>query len=185
MTFPSDAGERICISLRGRTFIGARIIIGTIEIRTESLLRKVEDEPGGMCCYLLSYEKGRSSSDAFIVSFNMERSKTGKPPITIRVSARISNVQEHANMDVRAAQMAIDSDNLRPIDSESALKNSVSKLSNTLGEVVKVIFGKMDALAEVCFCLQGAINTFPECSFTVSFTPTRTSHGRRVRPCIG
>ena len=79
----------------------------------------------------------------------MDRSNPGKPSITIRVSARRSDAQEHANMEAQAAQTAIDSGDLKPIDPESTLENSVSKLSDTLGEVVKVILGKMDDLAEV------------------------------------
>ena len=38
MIFHSDAGESIRVSLRGRTFIGARIIIGKVQIKTEDLL---------------------------------------------------------------------------------------------------------------------------------------------------
>ena len=48
MIFHSDAGESIRVSLRGRTFIGARIIIGTVQIKTEDLLGNVEDKTGGM-----------------------------------------------------------------------------------------------------------------------------------------
>ena len=79
----------------------------------------------------------------------MVRSNPGKPSITIRVSARRSDAQEHATMQAKAAQKAIDSGDLKPVDPESALENSFSKLSDTLGEVVKIIFEKMDTLAEV------------------------------------
>ena len=48
MSLYSDAGECIRVSLRGRTFIGARIIIGTVQINTEDLLGNVEDKTGGM-----------------------------------------------------------------------------------------------------------------------------------------
>ena len=87
----------------------------------------------------------------------MERSKPEKPVITIRVSARRSNAQEHANMGARAVQTAIDSGGLGPVDPESALENSASKLSDTLGEVVDFVFGKMDTLAEVCTHMNKAL----------------------------
>ena len=93
--------------------------------------------------------KRESANDVLVASFNMERSNQGTPSITIRVAARRSDAQEHADMQAQAAQTAIESGNLRPVDLESTLENSVSKLSDTLGEVVKVIFEKMDALAEV------------------------------------
>ena len=48
MSLHSDAGESIRVSLRGRTFIGARIIIGTVQINTEDLLGNIEDKTGGM-----------------------------------------------------------------------------------------------------------------------------------------
>ena len=92
----------------------------------------------------------------------MERSKPEKPVITIRVSARRSNAQEHANMDARAVQMAIDSGDLKPVDPEYALENSLSKLSDTLGEVVNVIFDNLDSLAEVWFYLTRAIVLLPD-----------------------
>ena len=150
MSLSSDAGESIRVSLRGRTFIGARIIIGTVQIKTEDLLGNTETEAGGTCLYFGSCRESESVDDVFVVSFNMARSNPGKPSITIRVSARRSDAQEHANMGAQAVQTAIASGGLRPVDPESALENSASKLSNTLGEVVGVIFGKMDALAEVC-----------------------------------
>ena len=149
MTLHSDAGEGIRVSLRGRTLIGARIVIGTVQIKTEDLLGNTEIETGGMCLYFCSCRRA-SANYAIVASFNIDRSKPGKPTITIRVSARRSDAQEHANMETRAAQTAIHSGDLRLADPESALENSASKLSNTLGEVVGVIFGKMDALAEVC-----------------------------------
>ena len=92
----------------------------------------------------------------------MERSNPGKPPITIRVSARRSDAQEHATMEAQAAQTANDSADLKPVDPESALENSFSKLSDTLGEVVKVIFEKMDILAEVGFYLKRVIVLCPD-----------------------
>ena len=108
-----------------------------------------ETEAGGTCLYFGSCRKRESVDDVFVVSFNMERSKPGKPPVTIRVSARRSDAQEHATMEAQAAQKAINSGDLKPVDPESALENSVHKLSDTLGEVVKIIFEKMDTLAEV------------------------------------
>ena len=41
-TFFSDVTDTIYLSLRGRTFIGARIIIGTAEIKREELLKQTE-----------------------------------------------------------------------------------------------------------------------------------------------
>ena len=38
MTLPSDANETIYLSLRSRTFLGVRTIIGTAEIKREELL---------------------------------------------------------------------------------------------------------------------------------------------------
>ena len=51
MSLSSDAGESIRVSLRGRTFIGARIVIGTVQIKTEDLLGNTEIETGGMCLF--------------------------------------------------------------------------------------------------------------------------------------
>ena len=88
-------------------------------------------------------------------------------------------------MEAQAAQTVIDSGDLKPIDRESTLEDSVTKLSNTLGEVVKVILGKMDDLAEVWFYLERAIVLFPDRFPYNSFIRTRISHGRRVHLCIG
>ena len=41
-TLLSDVADTIYLSLRGRTFIGARIIIGTAEIKREELLKQTE-----------------------------------------------------------------------------------------------------------------------------------------------
>ena len=161
MIFHSDAGESIRVSLRGRTFIGARIIIGKVQIKTEDLLGNTEAETGGMCLYFGLCRERESVNDVFVVSFNMARSNPGKPSITIRVSARRSDAQEHATMEAHAAQTAIDSADLKPVDPESALQNSFSKLSDTLGEVVKVIFDNLDALAEVWFYPKRMIFLFP------------------------
>ena len=60
MSLYSDAGESIRVSLRGRTFIGARIIIGTVQIKTEDLFGNVEDETGGTSFCFVSYEQGAS-----------------------------------------------------------------------------------------------------------------------------
>ena len=65
-------------------------------------------------------------------------------------------------MQAKAAQTAIDSGDLKPVDPESALENSFSKLSDTLGEVVKVIFDNLDALAEVWFYPKRMIFLFPD-----------------------
>ena len=92
----------------------------------------------------------------------MARSNPGKPSITVRVSARRSDAQEHANMGAQAVQTAIDSGGFRPADPESALENSASKLSDTLGEVVDFVFGKMDTLAEVCTHMNKALSSFSE-----------------------
>ena len=162
MIFHSDAGESIRVSIRGRTFISTRIIIGTVQIKTEDLLGNTEIETGGMYPYLRSCRKGASAHYAFEASFNMDRSNPGKPSITIRVSARRSDAQEHATMQAQAAQTAIDSGDLKPVDPESALENSFSKLSDTLGEVVKVTFEKMDILAEVGFYHKRVIVLCPD-----------------------
>ena len=82
--------------------------------------------------------------------------------MTIRVYARRSDTQEHANMEAQAAQTAIDAGDLKPIDPESALENSFSKLSDTLGEVVKVIFEKTGILTEVWFHLKRVIVLCPD-----------------------
>ena len=115
----------------------------------------------------------------------MNRSNPGKPTITIRISARRSDAQEHADMGAQAVQTAIDSGGVRPANPESALENSASKLSDTLGEVVDFIFDKMDALAEVCTHMNKALISFPKYSYATSFTPTRISHGKHVRPYTG
>ena len=88
-------------------------------------------------------------------------------------------------MGAHAAQTAVDSGDLKPVDPESVLENSVHKLSDTLGEVVEFVFGKMDALAEVCTLITGALIIFSEYSSTTSFIPTRILHGRHVRPYTG
>ena len=144
-----------------------------------------ETEAGGTRLYFGSCRERESVNDVFVVSFNMERSNPGKPSITIRVSARRSDAQEHANMGAQAVQTAIDSGDLRPADPESALENSASKLSDTLGEIVDFVFDKMDALAEVRTHMNKTLISFPEYSSTTSFTPTRISHGRHVRPYTG
>ena len=115
-----------------------------------------------VCVYFGSCRKGTSAHYAFEASFNMDRSNPGKPSIAIRVSARRSDAQEHATMQAKAAQKAIDSGDLKPVDPESALENSFSKLSDTLGEVVKVIFEKMDILAEVGFYHKRVIVLCPD-----------------------
>ena len=162
MIFHSDAGESFRVSLRGRTFIGARIIIGTVQIKTEDLLGKAETETGGMRLRFGSCRRRASADYAFVACFNMDRSNPGKPTITIRVSARRSDAQEHATMEAHAAQTAVDSGDLKPVDPESVLENSVHKLSDTLGEVVKVIFDNLDALAEVWFYPKRMIFLFPD-----------------------
>ena len=47
-TLPSDVTDTIYLSLRGRTFIGARIIIGTAEIKREELLNNTEGRIEGI-----------------------------------------------------------------------------------------------------------------------------------------
>ena len=69
MIFHSDAGESIRISLRGRTFIGARIIIGTVQIKTEDLLGNSETGTGGTWLYFGSCMKRESANDGFVASF--------------------------------------------------------------------------------------------------------------------
>ena len=43
----SEANETLRLSLRGRTFIGARIVIGMAKIKTEDLLRRSQSEKTG------------------------------------------------------------------------------------------------------------------------------------------
>ena len=47
-TLLSDVTDTIYLSLRGRTFIGARIIIGTAEIKREELFNKTEGNLEGI-----------------------------------------------------------------------------------------------------------------------------------------
>ena len=63
-TLPSDVTDTIYLSLRGRTFIGARIIIGTAEIKREELLKQTEGGMEGKYIYVL--ESGRVYNDSMI-----------------------------------------------------------------------------------------------------------------------
>ena len=54
-TLPSDVTDTIYLSLRGRTFIGARIIIGTAEIKREQLLKQTERRIEGKYISVIKY----------------------------------------------------------------------------------------------------------------------------------
>ena len=56
-TLPSNVTDTIYLSLRGRTFIGARIIIGTAEIKREELLNKTEGNLEGIWLSGLQFGK--------------------------------------------------------------------------------------------------------------------------------
>ena len=76
-------------------------------------------------------------------------------------------------MGAQAVQTAIDSGDLRPADPESALENSASKLTDTLGKVVDFVFDKMDALAEVCTHMNKALMSVSEYRVPKPASPLR------------
>ena len=63
-TLLSDVADTIYLSLRGRTFIGARIIIGTAEIKREELLKQTEGGMEGK--YISVLKSGRVYNDSMI-----------------------------------------------------------------------------------------------------------------------
>ena len=63
-TLLSDVTDTIYLSLRGRTFIGARIIIGTAEIKREELLKQTEGGIEGK--YRSVLKSGRVYNDSMI-----------------------------------------------------------------------------------------------------------------------
>ena len=53
-----DVDDDVVISLKGRTFLGTRIVIGSFTIRAEDLLKQSQATPEGMLIYDLPVCQG-------------------------------------------------------------------------------------------------------------------------------
>ena len=152
----SDANETIYFSLRSRTFLDKRTIIGTAESNRDELLETPEVEIEGM-------KNSKRSLNAMVhdslatVPLVMKGSAPEGPQLSITISVKRSSIEENTELLVRGAETAVavaDIESQHDIGLE--LENGISDLQGTLKTVVDVIVDKMDVLAEVRKAIHGS-----------------------------
>ena len=156
----SDANETIYFSLRSRTFLGKRTIIGTAESNREELLKTsgAEIEGTQISKSLVNMVVHDSS---VTVPLTVERSPPGGPQLSITISVKRIGPEENAELLFQSAETAIAATGIESQrDLGLELENGISDLRETLKTVVDVVIDKMDVLAEVRRSVHGLLRYF-------------------------
>ena len=150
VTIPySDANETIYFSLRSRTFLDKRAIIGTAESNRDELLKTPEVEIEGM-------QNSKSSLIAMVhmsivtVPLAMEGSAPEGPQLSITISVKMTSLKQNAELLVQGAETVVATAGIESQrDLGLELEGRVSGLRETLKTVVDIVVDRIDVLAEV------------------------------------
>ena len=121
--------------------------VGRLAILLSSLKELVSRILLAPCCQCMS------------VILEMKVTKPTDSALTITITAKRSSAETNANIALYTAQNAVETSGIgQGVGPESTFVRSVESLSAILESVVKFIFGKMDALAEVRDHTDGAVD---------------------------